>query len=199
MIKRLNTAPQAKLVIQEVIEKMEKEEKKRHSYYSLVHENIKAEFINGTIIYQSPVKAKHWKISSKLSSRLIRHVEDESLGLVAVEKAMISLTRNDYEPDICFWKKEIAERFSDDQMQFPAPDFIVEILSPSTEKLDRNEKFIDYSAHGVVEYWIVDPEAKAIEKYVNSDGVYQLVEKVKQGNLNSEVVKGFFIEITLLF
>jgi len=199
LIEKLNSAPQAKLIIQKVAEHIEAEGKERDKYYALVHENIKAEFVNGEIIYQSPVKAIHWKISSKLSSKLIRHVDEKELGVVAVEKAMVSLTRNDYEPDICFWRKEVADTFSDEQMHFPAPDFIVEILSPSTEQLDRNEKYIDYASHDVTEYWIVDPTAKAIEKYVNNKGGYELIEKVKTGNLASEVIAGFEVDVEGLF
>ncbi len=45
------------------------------------------------------------------------------------------------------------------QSKFPAPDLIVEVLSESTEANDRGIKFEDYAAHGVVEYWIVDPMA----------------------------------------
>ena len=199
LIEKLNSAPQAKLIIQKVAEHIEAEGKERDKYYALVHENIKAEFVNGEIIYQSPVKAIHWKISSKLSSKLIRHVDEKELGVVAVEKAMVSLTRNDYEPDICFWRKKVADTFSDEQMHFPAPDFIVEILSPSTEQLDRNEKYIDYASHDVKEYWIIDPTAKAIEKYVNKNGGYELIEKVKTGNLTSEVIAGFEVDVAGLF
>jgi Uma2 family endonuclease len=47
-----------------------------------------------------------------------------------------------------------------------APDMIVEILSPSTHKKDVTEKFFLYEEHGVKEYWIVHPEAKAINVYL---------------------------------
>jgi len=54
-----------------------------------------------------------------------------------------------------------------------APDMIVEILSPSTLKKDVNEKFNLYEEHGVKEYWIVHPEAQAINVYIlQKDGKY---------------------------
>lgn len=43
-----------------------------------------------------------------------------------IEKATIGLTRNDYEPDICFFTAEKAAQFTEDQMIFPTPDFVVE-------------------------------------------------------------------------
>lgn len=95
---------------------------------------------------------------------------------------MISLSRNDYEPDICFWRKEVSDQCLEDQMHFPAPDFIIEITSPSTEKIDRNEKFIDYAAHQVKEYWIVDPQKKTVEKFIDQYGIYELAESCSKEN-----------------
>ena len=51
------------------------------------------------------------------------------------------------------------------QVGKPAPDFIAEILSDSTASVDRGVKFQDYAAHGVGEYWIVDPVQQTIEQY----------------------------------
>ncbi|NJO00879.1 MAG: Uma2 family endonuclease [Bacteroidia bacterium] len=48
---------------------------------------------------------------------------------------------------------------------FPPPDFIIEILSESTEDRDRGIKMIDYALRQVQEYWLIDPEAKALEQY----------------------------------
>ena len=44
-----------------------------------------------------------------------------------------------------------------------APDLVVEILSPSTAKLDKTAKFSLYEKHGTREYWLVDPEYAQIE------------------------------------
>ena len=49
---------------------------------------------------------------------------------------MISLTRNDYEPDICFWRSEITNEFIDDLLYFPTPDFVIEGLQLETEERD---------------------------------------------------------------
>ena len=55
-------------------------------------------------------------------------------------------------------------------MKLPPPDFVVEVLSPSTERHDRNVKFEDYGAHGITEYWIVDPVAQVVEQYALPTG-----------------------------
>ena len=113
---------------------------------------------------------------------------------------MISLTRNDYEPDICFFKKEKSAKFKEGQKLFPAPDMVVEVLSRSTEKFDRGIKFEDYSFHNMQEYWIIDPRQKTIEKYLLKNKQYELDEKVHNGNIiSSTVIKGFSIPARAIF
>lgn len=79
-------------------------------------------------------------------------------GLCWPEQLLVCLTRNDYEPGICFFGKEKARSFKPNQTKFPASDFVVEILSQSTEAVDRGVKFEDYALNQVGEYWIADPE-----------------------------------------
>lgn len=78
-------------------------------------------------------------------------------------------------------------------------DFVVEILSPCTEKYDRNEKMTDYAAHGIPEYWIIDPKKKTIEQYLNKGKKYELSQKIKSGTIQSEVIEGFEIDVLELF
>ena len=126
-------------------------------------------------------------------------VQKHGLGIVFHEKILIVLTRNDYEPDICFFGPEKANAFTPSQSKFPAPDLIVEVLSESTEANDRGIKFEDYAAHGVAEYWIVDPVAETIEQYLLQEGVYRLAVKVKTGTIASAVVAGFEIPVRAVF
>jgi Uma2 family endonuclease len=46
------------------------------------------------------------------------------------------------------------------------PDWVCEVLSPSTEKLDREEKLPYYAAHGVRHAWLLDPVDKRLEVYI---------------------------------
>lgn len=57
-----------------------------------------------------------------------------------------------------------------------APDFVVEVLSPSTAKNDRGYKKDMYERAGVREYWIVEPTMRMVEVYLLSDGKYYLDE-----------------------
>lgn len=49
------------------------------------------------------------------------------------------------------------------------PWFIVEVLSPNTQAIDRNEKMEMYAKIGVEEYWLIDPELETIEMYLNEN------------------------------
>lgn len=96
-------------------------------------------------------------------------------------------------PDVVYFAKEKAEELEADQWQFPAPDFAAEVLSPSTKRRDRGVKFEDYAAHGVREYWILDPDARTVEKYIlNPLGRYALEKKAGgEEEVRSEVIAGF--------
>ncbi|MGI8638006.1 MAG: Uma2 family endonuclease [Segetibacter sp.] len=200
ILEKLVKSPNALKIIEEAQSVFEKEKIERQKFYDLTHENFKAEFINGEIIFHSPVRLSHWDVSMKLSSLLHVYVTSKALGKVGVEKVMVRLTRNDYEPDICYYANEKVAKFSSNQLSFPAPDFVVEILSDSTEKIDRGVKFVDYAAHGVSEYWIVDPIKKTVEKYLLEQGEYLLEVKLQsEGKLQSSVIEGFVIEMHELF
>lgn len=198
-IAELKQLPELAIILERLEKEMIQEAERRNEFYELVHENVKAEFINGTIIYHSPVMRRHWKVSMKVSKFLATHVDDNDLGEVGVEKVMISLTRNDYEPDIVFFAKEKASLFTKQQMHFPAPDLVVEILSDSTEKNDRNIKFRDYASHGVKEYWIIDPDKNSLEQYLNTDNEFQLAHTFTEGTLKTETVKGFALDVRSIF
>jgi Uma2 family endonuclease len=127
------------------------------------------------------------------------YVHKQHLGVLGYEKTLIMLTRNDYEPDIVYFGPQKAQVLTPDQTKFPAPDFIVEVLSPSTEDIDRGIKFLDYAAHGVKEYWIIDPDDEFVEQYVLEEETYTLRMKSKTGILQSIVIKGFAVPVRAIF
>jgi Uma2 family endonuclease len=192
-------APNLRKLIDELETAWGEEQKRRHEFWAEIDENIKAEFIMGEIVYHSPIYGRHWIASSNLTRRLLPYVYDNQLGKVAYEKVMVRLTRNDYEPDICFWHKEQTLDFGQKQSAFPPPDFIVEILSDSTKDRDYGIKMTDYALHGVAEYWIVDTDNQTVEQYLLEKSHYQLAQKLKSGTLESEVIKGFQINVAEIF
>ncbi len=188
------------LIFQEIEAFWKQEQAKRHAFYELVHEDHKAEFINGEIIFHSLVRNKHWVACTRLGARLSIFVDEQDLGIVGVEKVMIRCNRNDYEPDIVFFGKEKASKFTPDLLIFPPCDLAVEVLSESTRKHDYGVKFEDYAAHGIAEYWIVNTDEQSIEQYILREKTYYLQQKLSQnGVLKSLIIKGFEIEISQVF
>jgi len=176
------------------------EQRRRHQLWKDITDDVKAEFINGQVVYHSPVKRIHARISLRLMWLIESFLrENPNVGELGVEKCMIRLTRNDYEPDLCFWRQEQAQYFTNDQHIFPAPDFIIEILSNSTEKNDRGIKFRDYERHGVQEYWLISPQKQEIEKYILKDNRYELAQKQTNGQITSEVIEGLTLEFAQIF
>lgn len=201
-LKHLLEAPNLPQLVKEAQAVLTEESRRREQFYNDIDETVKAEFINGQVVMHSPVKRMHNNARKWLLKLMDTYVEIHKLGEVQDEKIMIHLSRNSFEPDIAFWTTEQAQDFKNDQMLFPAPDFIVEVLSPSTAKNDRGIKMIDYALHQVQEYWIIDPEACIVEQYLlqKEDTVYYLHSRKEVGDeITSHAIAGFQIPIDSIF
>lgn len=199
LLQQILESPKLPIYAERIQHVLAGEQNKRRRFYETVTEGEKAEFINGEVIHHSPVRLEHNRIGKLLLKLIDTYVVMNGLGYVGYEKIMISLSRNDYEPDLCYFRKEIADSFEPRQMHFPAPDFVVEILSESTAANDRGVKLEDYAAHGVTEYWIIDPDAEFIEQYILHEGRYELLVKVNDGPIRSTAVTGFEIPVRAVF
>ena len=200
---KILNSPDLPQVVKRLNQVLEDESRRRHEFREWVTPTIKAEFINGEVVLHSPVRRRHWNVTDLLSSLLSFFVRIKKLGVVGTEKVMVALTRNDYEPGLVFFSKEKADQFSEDQLLFPVPDFVVEILSKKTAATDRGVKKQDYAAHGVLEYWIVDPLHEQIEQYylaLPTDKTY-LPARIFgiDEDIESRAVPGFVIPVRAIF
>jgi Uma2 family endonuclease len=203
LLKKLMDAPNLPQLLEQINSQLQEEKERRKVFRKWVSSTDKAEFINGKIILQSTLEWEHLRSSGNLFKLLDTYVAVKNLGETSYDKGMIALSRNDYEPDLCFWGNEKAQHFTDETMLHPAPDFVVEVLSKKTAKIDRTVKFVDYALHGVAEYWIIDPWAQTIEQYCLQDtpaNEYALVDKWhKSDRINSRAVEGFSIPVAAVF
>ncbi len=198
-IQQLIRSPEMPLYVQQLQLMLQKEQERRERFYEEMSDGQKVEFINGEVIVHTPVQLRHNVVSQNLLVLLSAYVRKHHLGFVGYEKILITLTRNDYEPDICYFEQAKAQAFTPDQMKFPAPDFVVEVLSPATEAIDRGIKFQDYAAHGVTEYWIVDSHQECIEQYALKGKEYELLVKARTGTIQSVAVNGFDVPVRAIF
>ncbi len=200
ILAKLLKHPNAPTLVKEAEAILAREQKRRLKFYEDITDAEKVEFINGEIIVHSPVMKEHNDATNLLHRLISVFVSKNKLGYVGVEKVMITLERNDYEPDICFFTNAKAKNFKTGQSLFPAPDFVVEILSKGTKKNDKGIKFTDYEANGVSEYLLIDPKTEIIELFrLDTNKQYELILKSGEGRLQSKVVKDFTIDIRAIF
>lgn len=102
-------------------------------------------------------------------------------------------------PDIFWIRPDSTDCILIDGYWRGTPDLIIEVLSPSTAKVDRGYKFDLYERCGVREYWIVDPQAQFLEVYNLDSGRYQRAGLFEAGQMFNSVVLGFEVKLAELF
>lgn len=199
---QLLESSQAPKIIQQVQAILNEEQNRRRAFYEWMDEDMKTEFINGEIVVHSPALDKHNLVVMLLGTLLNVFVGARKLGAVRVEKALVELSRNSYEPDICYFGPDKASTLNPDLLYYPAPDLIVEVLSESTKKNDREVKFEDYAAHGVSEYWIIDPTRQTVETFrIDADTeAYAALGTFRIGqSVSSHLLPEFTIPVKAIF
>ena len=194
--------PRMPALLTELKARWKKERQLRAAFYEKIQPGDKWEFINGKTIMHSPAKKKHIDARKRLSYLFQTHLSLHALGEVFDENALVTLTRNDYLPDIVFFGNEKAGKFNPDTWKFPAPDFVVEVLSDSTKHIDRGIKKDDYAAHGTKEYWLVDPQKQVVEQYLldGEKGVFWLFTKKTVGDhIECQAIAGLRFPVAAVF
>ena len=198
-IEPLLHSPCLREIVEALQNRVREESALRHAFYEDLRDDQKAEFIDGQVILNSPARNKHLIVRQHLEKLLHTYVGVHGLGEVRGEKCLCVFPRNDYEPDVVFFGPQRAAGLTGETMKFPIPDFAAEVLSESTAARDRGVKFEDYEAHGVTEYWILDPDAEVIEQYIRRGDRFCLALKSGSGEIASTTVVGFRIPIRALF
>ena len=126
----------------------------------------RAELIDGQIYNMAPPNTAHQKISWKLHQAIANYIGSKS-GNCDVYAAPFAVflnadDKNYVEPDLSV----ICDRNKiDDRGCCGAPDWIIEIVSPSTQQMDYGIKLFKYRTAGVREYWIVNPMLHTVTVY----------------------------------
>ena len=171
--------------------RFEKDRKYTVEDYEALPENVRVELIDG-VFYELYPKAEapltiHQRVVMELSYRIRRFI-DEKDGSCEVFPAPFAVRVNNddktsVEPDISVIcdPSKISRKGCEG-----APDWVIEVISPGTEKHDHITKTSLYITAGVREYWIVDPHKEKIVVYqFDSDGplpnVYTFKDTVKAG------------------
>lgn len=169
--------------------------------YLIKYDGQHAEWVDGKVEIRMPVAYKHQAIISFLISILRPWTEVNDAGVIcAAPLAMkINQDRKGREPDILFVAKENLHRLKPTFVD-GAADLVIEIVSPESQTRDRGDKFYEYEAGGVQEYWLIDPERQQAEFYLlNENNIFQFAAVDQDGKFRSRVLTDLELPIEWLW
>lgn len=140
-------------------------------------DEVHAEIVAGEIVVLPRPRPSHVRVASRLGSRLetpFGFDSDGPGGWVILDEPEIRFASDLRVPDLAGWRVERYEE-PDDPPYVVSPDWICEVLSPSTARTDRSEKLPLYARHGVAHVWLVDPAAETLEVYRRQGELWLLV------------------------
>jgi Uma2 family endonuclease len=166
-------------------------------YLAWADEDVHAEWVNGEVIVHMPPKKRHQELATFLTSLLLFFTRLFRLGtLLAAPFEMRAIPDGPArEPDLLFIAQDHLDRLTEHRLSGPA-DIVVEIVSDDSVARDRAEKFYEYQAAGIPEYWILDPRPgrERTDFYVlDEHGRYRAMPLDAEGRYHSTVLPGFWL------
>lgn len=161
---------------------------------------VKSTLIDGWLIEEPSASPFHQTIQANLFFLLSSCAKRTRAGLVLSAPLDVWLDDSTVvQPDILFiaaGRKHIMSR----QRLRGAPDLVVEILSPSTTRLDRDTKRTLYAKHGVREMWLVDPFRRRVGLYrFPEDSTRPVADLAERDHLATPLLPGLGISVAKVF
>ena len=154
--------------------------KKGATYEDLVRvpEHYVAEMFDGEL-YASPRPAvPHARAATKLAAKLDDPFDfDGPGGWIFLVEPELHFGNDVLVPDIAGWRRERLPALPNDAYLTLAPDWVCEVLSPSTEAIDRGQKLRIYAREGVAHAWLLDPLRQTVEVLVLEAGSLEPLEQ----------------------
>jgi Uma2 family endonuclease len=146
-------------------------------YEALPDDGRRYEIHEGELSVTPAPTPDHQRRSGRLFTTLTAHVKARGLGEVFYAPVDVILSDTSIvQPDLVFVAADRAGAVSSRGIEGP-PTLVIEILSPSTARIDRHAKLQLYARHGVPHYWIVDPDSRTIDAYRLAGDGYALVAR----------------------
>jgi Uma2 family endonuclease len=140
--------------------------------------HVVGELVGGRL-YVSPRPAlRHSRAASRLGQRLAPAERGPGTpgGWILLDEPELHLGRDVLVPDLAGWRRERMPELPDTVGVTLAPDWVCEVLSPSTAALDRTQKMGVYAREAVRHLWLVDPLLQLLEVYRLEAGRWSLLE-----------------------
>jgi Uma2 family endonuclease len=134
-------------------------------YLQLPDDGIRYEILDGELEMTPAPTTTHQRVSRNLHFVIHGYLQATGFGeILAAPTDVVLAPTTVVEPDLVYVAAERAGMITVRAIE-GAPDLLVEILSPSTARRDRQRKAALYARLGVRFYWIVDPDARTLEEY----------------------------------
>jgi Uma2 family endonuclease len=158
-------------------------------------ELVRAEWVDGKVVVISPSNVRHSHLVGFLLTIIRAFARKQNLGDVHCENFLVRFRgqRRLRLPDLMFVSKKRL-RFMRSSYFDGAPDLVMEVVSPNSVKADWDEKYAEYEAAGVREYWVIDPIRKRVAAYsLGQDARFQPISK-RGGRVESVVLTRFWLK-----
>jgi Uma2 family endonuclease len=145
-------------------------------------EHLVGEIIGEELITHPRPGPRHSRAASQLGGKLMGPFDEGSDGPGGwwiLDEPEVHLGPHVLVPDIAGWRRERLPRLPDTAWFELAPDWVCEVLSPSTARVDRVQKLPVYAAAGVGHVWLVDPVLRTLEAFENQQGRWLLLGAFK--------------------
>lgn len=157
------------------------EKKKRATYQDVIDapETMIAEIIDGELALSRP-KAPAMSVATVLTAELhttFGRGRGPGGWVILVEPELRMADGDVLVPDLAGWRRERLPVIPEDIDL--APDWVCEVLSPSTEKRDRIQKMRIYAGWGVSFVWLVHPRRRTLEAFKLQDGKWVTIATLK--------------------
>lgn len=167
-------------------------------FMELIPEDQKADLLEGVIYVASPENSEHNDLLRWLTILLGTFIEERQLGRLTINKVAYRLSdRSAPEPDLGFVASDRLDCIKPGYVDGP-PDLAVEIVSPESADRDYESKRVRYEAHGVREYWIIDPLEHVTTFLIREGGAF--VERPPRDHIyESRALPGFSLDVRWLW
>jgi Uma2 family endonuclease len=168
-------------------------------YLAWANEDVHAEWVNGEVIVHMPPKPQHQRVVAFLLQLLGLFVRLFQLGELLPAPLEMRATPDGPArgPDLLFVAREHLERLTEARLSGPA-DLVIEVVSDDSVARDRADKFYEYQAAGIKEYWIIDPRpgCQRVDFYVLDDeGRYRPIPVDPDGRYHSTLLPGLWVQV----
>ncbi len=137
-----------------------------------------AEVIAGTLHTHPRPAMRHAWASSGMGAKInppFNYGDGGPGGWWIIDEPELHLGEDIVVPDLAGWRRETMPEYPDAAYCTIAPDWVCEVLSPSTRRLDLNEKRSLYAREGVGQLWFVDPDVRTLEAFALREGQWLLL------------------------